>query len=106
MFVVMDEKGNVAEGEYFSLDDAIEAAGSSKPKVVVVKQSGSLYTGDKELTDDGKYEFTIPSNITLLVPGDDDYTVRNSGVEKADEARGFYKPKRYSYLTLQDKNLF
>ena len=70
LFIVKDGDGK----EYYSLDDAIAAAQAANKTVVVVKQSGALYTNDKELTN-GKYEFTIPAGITLLVPGDEAYTV-------------------------------
>lgn len=82
LFIVKDGDGK----EYYSLDDAIAAAQAANKTVVVVKQSGALYTNDKELTN-GKYEFTIPAGITLLVPGDAAYTVQNNGVT-SDEVAG------------------
>ena len=83
---------------YHKLDEAITAAQSASSKTVVVYQSGTLYTEYKTLSADGKYEFTIPSEITLLVPGDAGYTVTktyttNEMVENAT-------PTCYKYLTL------
>ena len=81
MFIVKGGDGT----QYFKLDDAIAAAQNSTSKTVVVANDGSLYTEYKSLTN-GKYEFTIPSGITLLVPGDAVNTVitkldKNSCVE-------------------------
>lgn len=59
---------------YYELDAAIEAAQSASSKTVVVYSSGTLYAEYKSITD-GKYEFTIPSGITLLVPGDASYSM-------------------------------
>ena len=62
---------------FYELDDdngAFKHAEKLGKKVVVVQTSGTLYTEYKSLTN-GKYEFTIPAGYTLLVPGDDAYTV-------------------------------
>ena len=59
---------------YHKLDDAIAAAQNASSKTVVVYSSGTLYNEHITPSADGKYEFTIPSGITLLVPGNDAYT--------------------------------
>lgn len=59
---------------YYELDAAIEAAKEATSKTVVVYSSGKLYTEYKDPID-GKYEFTIPSGVTLLVPGDDSHNM-------------------------------
>ena len=53
---------------YNHLDDAIDATGGSG--VVYVYQSGKLLSGN----------YTIPANVTLLIPGDDANTVRTDDV--------------------------
>lgn len=58
---------------YFKLEDAIVAAQASSSKTVVVYTSGVLYNEHLIPTEDGKYEFTIPAGITLLVPGESTY---------------------------------
>ncbi len=100
MFVVKGGDGQ----EYFSLDDAIAAAQSANKDVVVVKQSGSLYTADKQLVD-GRYEFTIPAGITLLVPGDEVYTVQNNGVTENEIAGATKTAKPFRQLILQNNTL-
>ena len=97
LFIVKDGDGK----EYYSLDDAIAAAQAANKTVVVVKQSGALYTNDKELTN-GKYEFTIPAGITLLVPGDEAYTVQNNGVASQDLAGETASSALFRKLELQD----
>ena len=97
MFIVKGGDGQ----EYFSLDEAIAAAQTAQKDVVVVKQSGSLYTADKQLVD-GKYEFTIPAGITLLVPGDEAYTVQNNGVASQDLAGETASSTLFRKLELQD----
>ena len=96
LFIVKDGDGK----EYYSLDDAIAAAQAANKTVVVVKQSGALYTNDKELTN-GKYEFTIPAGITLLVPGDAAYTVRTTGIEASDMT-SLASPTQFRYLQLEN----
>ena len=85
---------------YYELDAAIVAAQGASSKTVVVYSSGTLYTEYKNLTN-GKYEFTIPSGITLLVPGDDNYTVTKE-LSEDDNLIGEHTsaPTRKSYLTL------
>ena len=65
---------------YYELDAAIAAAQNASSKTVVVHSSGTLYTEYKTPTADGKYEFTIPSGITLLVPGEATYMMLRGGL--------------------------
>lgn len=70
---------------YHKLSDAIIAAQSSASKVVVVKESGTLFKETEEVS--GIYQnntYTIPAGITLLVPGDADYTVQMGELEGND----------------------
>ena len=85
---------------YHKLEDAITAAQSSSSKTVVVYTSGTLYNEHVALSADGKYEFTIPSGITLLVPGDAAYTVNKELREEDLSNNTTAKPTCYKYLTL------
>ena len=72
---------------YVKLSDAIAAAvASTTSKVVVVKESGKLYSETKSTPyyDVSAKTYTIPEGITLLVPGDDDYTLPGHGLSKLD----------------------
>ena len=62
--------------EYFSLKDAIDDAIKSDEykTIVLANKSGILYNLDFT-TVDGKKEITIPQGITLLIPGNERYTV-------------------------------
>ncbi|MBR5823900.1 MAG: hypothetical protein IKY67_07130 [Paludibacteraceae bacterium] len=84
---------------YFKLEDAIVAAQASSSKTVVVYTSGVLYNEHLIPTEDGKYEFTIPAGITLLVPGDVNNTVRTSLTEE-DLIATSTTPSLYRKLTL------
>ena len=95
-FMVKGENGKY----YYELDEAIEAAKKSTSKTVVVCQSGILNTDYKTLSAQGLYEFEIPSDITLLVPGDDAYTVRNGNMADGD-AMDYVSPSCYKYLSLE-----
>ena len=85
---------------YHKLEDAITAAQSASSKTVVVYTSGTLYNEHITPSADGKYEFTIPSGITLLVPGDDAYTVTKELREEDLSNNTTAKPTCYKYLTL------
>ena len=71
-------KGN-EDQTYLKLSDAINAAKNSSSKVIVTYQSGELYEETESVAniyDATTKTYTIPEGITLLVPGDDNYTVR------------------------------
>jgi hypothetical protein len=85
---------------YHKLEDAITAAQSASSKTVVVYTSGTLYNEHITPSADGKYEFTIPSGITLLVPGDAAYTVTKELREEDLSNNTTAKPTCYKYLTL------
>lgn len=113
-FILKGDKANV----YSTLSSAIQAAqveavGSDK-RVIVVKESGTLYTETESV--DGIYDastktYTIPKDITLLVPGDDNHTVRKGNVVDEDfdtsERHNLYRKLTIpSGITLQfDGNL-
>ena len=92
--------GNDA-ASYNHLDDAIDATGGSG--VVYVYQSGKLLSGD----------YTIPANVTLLIPGDDANTVCTGDVRLSDfvsgATRSAIKCKKYlimeenTRITVQNK---
>ena len=71
-FVVMGENNS-----YVYLSDAIAAAKASASKVVVLKESGKLYleTGTTDDYNADAKKYTIPSDITLLIPNSDNYVV-------------------------------
>ena len=73
--------------KYHKLSDAIKAAQSSTSKVIVVQESGALFKEEEDV--EGIYEnntYTIPQGITLLVPGDDGYTLPNTeGLQVGDK---------------------
>lgn len=85
---------------YHKLEDAIAAAQNASSKTVVVYTSGTLYNEHIIPSADGKYELTIPSDITLLVPGDAAYTVAME-LRKDDLSNNTTaKPTCYKYLTI------
>ena len=102
MLVVVKYDSNgtpITDGkEYFSLKDAIAATNSTFNTIVVMK-SGSLYNLDFSTASDGKKEITIPSGVTLLVPGDAKYTKRTALTED-DIVEYESTPTRYSYLSI------
>ncbi len=70
---------------YYKLSDAILAAkqlqlqSQSSNEVIVVKESGELYPETENVSgvfDASLKTYTIPGGITLLVPGDNAYTVQ------------------------------
>ena len=70
---------------YLKLSEAIEAAVNGSDKVIVVHRSGTLFKETENVP--GIYEnntYTIPSGVTLLVPGDADYTLPGQGLSKSD----------------------
>ena len=72
---------------YLKLSEAIAAASveTGDKKVIVVKESGRLHPEDGDVP--GIYSagtYTIPSGVTLLVPGDDAYTVRKGDILEDD----------------------
>ena len=73
---------------YFKLSDAIIAAQapSAVSKVIVVKESGVLYKETESTTYYNLAEntYTIPSSITLLIPGDDAQTVNMDNLTTND----------------------
>lgn len=85
---------------YHKLDDAIAAAQAASSKTVVVYSSGTLYNEHLTPSADGKYEFTIPSDITLLVPGDAAYTVVMELREDDLKDNTTATPTCYKYLTI------
>ena len=85
---------------YHRLDDAIESAQKSSSKTVVVYSSGPLYKENITPSSDGKYEFTIPSDVTLLVPGDEKYTVTKE--LRDDDMVDNGTSSCYKYLTLSE----
>lgn len=90
-FVVKGENNS-----YIYLSDAIAAAKASASKVVVVKESGKLYseTESTPYYDVSTKTYTIPQDITLLVPGDADYTLPGHGLSQSDlssSGSGAYK---------------
>ncbi len=81
------------DGVYYNdLNHAIKAANGSG--VVLVYQSGYLAAG----------EYDIPSGVTLLVPGDDAYTVSRGDVTINDFVSGATRTaiKCKKYLTMED----
>lgn len=85
--------------EYYNvLEDAFQAAERLGKKEVVVKESGNLFIGDRELNN-GKYEFEIPTGYTLLVPGDENNTIRTE-LTKEDLIDFTTTPSLYRKLTL------
>ena len=89
-FILVGETPQVC---YNHLEDAIAKAQTSAYKTIAVYKSGWLLSGD----------YTIPNGITLLVPGDDNYTCRTSseGLLKEDyveTSKGTLEKK----LTLSD----
>ena len=97
-FIVKGEDGVY----YYELDAAIAAAQKSTSKTVVVSESGLLSLENQTANSDGKYEFTIPAGITLLVPGDAAYTVQNNGVTNSEDAGGTSTATLFRQLILQD----
>ncbi len=97
-FIVKGEDGVY----YYELDAAIAAAQNSTSKTVVVSENGLLSLENKTANSDGKYEFTIPAGITLLVPGDAAYTVQNKGVGENDIAGKTSTSSVYRKLILQN----
>ena len=101
-FILKGDKANV----FYTLSSAIRAAqqgavGSDK-RVVVVKESGTLYN-ETEFVD-GIYDvstktYTIPKDITLLVPGDENHTVRKGDVVDEDFDTG-NRHNLYKKLTI------
>ena len=96
---------------YDKLSDAIIAAQSSASKVVVVKESGTLFYETDEVS--GIYQnntYTIPAGITLLVPGDADYTVRMGELEGDDfddrDDTAFSNFKKISIMNGQDFDVY
>ena len=82
-FMLKTDKSRV----YLKLSEAIAAASveTGDKKVIVVKESGRLYPEDGDVP--GIYSagtYTIPSGVTLLVPGDDAYTVRKGDILEDD----------------------
>ena len=77
---------------YNHLDDAIAATGGSG--VVYVYQSGKLLSGD----------YTIPANVTLLIPGDDANTVCTGDVRLSDFVSGNTRSsiKCIKYLIMEE----
>ena len=89
-FIIVGETPQVY---YNHLEDAIAKAQTSANKTIAVYQSGILPSDN----------YTIPEGITLLVPGDDNYTCRTSSEGLLDEdysesSAGTLKKK----LTLSD----
>ena len=76
---------------YNDLNLAIEATGGSG--VIYVNKSGLLKRGD----------YTIPSGITLLIPGDANNTVRNNGLEDSDaQENNSFTPTCHCWLELEN----
>ena len=86
--------GETPQVYYNHLEDAIAKAQTSPYKTIAVYQSGILPSGN----------YTIPEGITLLIPGDDNYTCRTTSEGLLNEdysessASGTLKKK----LTLSD----
>ena len=101
IFVVGRSANNTFQSsgnEYFSLKEAIEYANSSDNKTIAVQRSGILYNKDFE-TVDGKKVITIPSGVTLLVPGDAKYTITTQ-LREIDMVAFSGTPSLYRQLTL------
>ncbi len=79
-FVVMGENNS-----YVYLSDAIAAAKASASKVVVLKESGKLYVETETTTyfDAATKKYTIPSDITLLIPNGNEYVVHMGNISGA-----------------------
>lgn len=77
MFILVGEQPQVF---YNHLEDAIDKAKSSNNKIIAVYQSGNLAAGN----------YVIDHDITLLIPGDDDYTCKTSldGLKSSDYVEG------------------
>lgn len=73
-----------SENSYLKLSDAIVAAQQGPNKVIVVNNSGKLYNEkDKTAAIPNVYEpstntYTIPSDVTLVVPGDSKHTYKTA----------------------------
>ena len=92
-FMVKDDPDKKLFYELDGDNGAFKHAEKLGKKVVVVQTSGTLYTEYKSLTN-SKYEFTIPAGYTLLVPGDDAYTVvknYNNTAPWSSEIYGVYR---------------
>ncbi len=76
---------------YDDLAEGLTAAASASSKVLLVYKSGLLAKGD----------YTIPAGVTLLVPGDDAYTVRNGDMADADGV-DYVSPTCYRELIMED----
>lgn len=94
-------KGN-EDQTYLKLSDAINAAKNSSSKVIVTFQSGELYEETESVAniyDAATKTYTIPEGVTLLVPGDDNYTVRKGNVVEEDFDTG-NRHNLYKKLTI------
>ena len=105
-FILLNQPNN----SYFKLSDAIAAAVESSSKVIAVKESGKLFkeTTTVQYYDADRNEYTIPSGVTLLVPGDENYTVQMGDLDEDDFiVRGtidWYKEEKK--LTISDEQDF
>ena len=85
---------NSSENIFFNnLQEACNYAATVNNKNVIVYTSGRVIPGT----------YTIPANVTLLVPGDDKNTIKNNGLEETDYAESdaiSKTPKKY--LTLDN----
>ncbi len=86
-FIVKDDTEKKIFYELDGENGAFKHAEKLGKTVVVVYSSGTLYTEYKSLTN-GKYEFTIPTGYTLLVPGEANYLMLKDGLPEDGSGLG------------------
>lgn len=101
-FIVIGENNS-----YVHLSDAIAAAKASASKVVVLKESGKLYLEESntDYYDATAKKYTIPQNITLLIPNSDnsaDYVVHMGKITSSQLGSGFAEKKCLTVEAEQD----
>lgn len=96
---------------YLKLSEAISAAAGGSNNVIVLHRSGKLYPEIESTTyyDAGANKYTIPSNVTLLIPNSEniaDYKV-HMGVLTADQtsSAGFSEKKLLKIEDGQDMDV-
>ena len=87
-FVVKGEEGVF----YDDMTEGLNAAAASSSKVLYVYQSGDLAAGN----------YTIPANVTLLIPGDDANTVCTGDVSNERDFIANTTTACKKYLTMED----
>ena len=104
-FVVVKYQNGIAYtngNEYYSLKDAI-AATTTEYNTIVVQKSGILYNLDFALDENSNRVITIPSGITLLVPGNEAYTVTTTLREEDLDAYKSVMPQSFRQLEIPSK---